>query len=110
VDELEEEIPEVQGFGTLQVIRGGQSLSTRFEFALPSGVLASTRNSDVRRYSLKVQKQPGTQAVPITIRVHLPAGAVLDSVSLPAVTQGLDVLVETNLQTDVELEVSFRVP
>jgi hypothetical protein len=110
VDELDEEIPGVQGFGTLQVIRGGQSLSTSFEFALPSDVIASRTNSGLRRYSLKVQKQPGTQATPITIRVHLPAGATLESVSMPAVTQGLDVLVETNLQTDVELEVSFRTP
>ncbi len=110
VDDLEEEIPGVRGFGTLQVIRGGQSLSASFNFALPPGVIVSPANPGLRRYSLQVQKQPGTRAIPITIRIHLPAGAILESVSLPAVTQGLDVLVETDLQTDVELDVSFSIP
>ncbi|MCK7500511.1 MAG: hypothetical protein MZW92_67410 [Comamonadaceae bacterium] len=37
VDELEEELPGVQGFGTFLVLPGGQSLDTGFQFTLPPG-------------------------------------------------------------------------
>jgi hypothetical protein len=110
VDELNEEIPGVQGFGTLKVVHGGQSLSTSFTFALPSSVLAVQADSSQRSYHLKVQKQPGTVAIPLTIRIHLPPRAVLKSVSSPALVQDHGLLVETNLRTDVELEIVFSIP
>jgi hypothetical protein len=55
-----------------------------------------------------VQKQPGTRAIPLTVRIHLPAHAVLESVSGQAIMQGQSLLLETDLRTDVELEVRFR--
>jgi hypothetical protein len=107
VDELDEEIPGVRTFGTLQVVHGGASLSTSFTFALPSGVIVPEDGHGVRSYRLNVQKQPGTRAIPLTIRIHLPGRATLESVSGQALWQDHSLLVETDLRTDVELEVRF---
>jgi hypothetical protein len=107
VDELDEEIPGVLGFGTMQVVPGGESLRTRFEFNLPFGVVVES-DPGIYSYHLKVQKQPGTRAVPLTIRVHLPAHAVLESVLGQALVQGQSLLLETDLRTDLEFELRFR--
>lgn len=110
VDELEEEIPGVRGFGTLLVVPGGQSWNTGFEFALPPAVLARLAGSNEFVYRLRVQKQPGTRANPLTVRVHLPNRAQLESVSLPAEVQDRHILIKTDLRTDVELEIVFSLP
>jgi hypothetical protein len=110
VDELDEEIPGVRTFGTLQVVHGGSSLSTSFAFALPSGVVVLEDDTGVRSYRLNVQKQPGTGAIPLTIRIHLPARAALESVSGQALWQDHSLLLETDLRTDVEFEVRFLLP
>lgn len=109
VDLLEEGIDGVQGFGTLLVVPGGQSLSTGFEFALPASVIFHEEGTDRFTYRLKVQKQPGRLADPLTIRIHLPNRSQVEKVNLEALVQGQDILVETNLQTDVYLEVVFHV-
>jgi hypothetical protein len=109
VDELEEELPGVQGFGTLLVVPGGRSLSTSFKFALPGTVLSAEDASGQHIYHLEVQKQPGTQAIPITIRIHLPNRAQLKSTSMKALRQAQHLLIEADLRTDLELEVVFNV-
>jgi hypothetical protein len=110
VDELEEGIPGVQGFGTLLVVPGGQLVQTGFRFALPSSVLSNAGVSGQVIYLLKVQKQPGTLANPLTLRIHLPTGASLISASMDAIQQDNDLLVETDLRTDVSLEIVFSFP
>jgi hypothetical protein len=110
VDELEEGIPGVQGFGTLLVVPGGQPVQTGFRFALPSSVLSNAGVSGQVIYLLKVQKQPGTLANPLTLRIHLPTGASLISASMDAIQQDNDLLVETDLRTDVSLEIVFSFP
>jgi len=110
VDVLSEEIEGVQGFGTLKVLMGGESLSTGFEFLLPKDILGSMPNSSHLIYHLKVQKQPGTLAVPISVRLHLPKNAVLESMPVGAVHQDNNILFETNLQTDLEFDVIFSMP
>ncbi len=109
VDLLEEEIDGVQGFGTLLVVPGGQSLSTGFEFALPASVISQAEGSDRFTYRLKVQKQPGRLADPLVIRIHLPNRSQVETVNLEALVQGDDLLIETDLRTDVYLEVVFHV-
>jgi hypothetical protein len=109
VDPLEEELPGVQAFGTLLVVPGRESLSTSFHFALPVTVI-ETRESGQTSYHLKVHKQPGTLAVPLTLRIHLPGGATLVSASLPGTLQDQGLLIQTDLRTDVELEVVFSLP
>lgn len=110
VDLLDEGIDGVQGFGTLLVVPGGQSLSTGFEFSLPDSVISQEDGTDRFTYRLKVQKQPGRLADPLTIRIHLPNQSQVEKVNMEALIQGQDILIETNLQTDVYLEVVFHVP
>ncbi len=110
VDVLSEEIEGVQGFGTLKVLMGGESLSTGFEFLLPEDILDSMPGSSKLNYHLKVQKQPGTSGVPISIRIHLPKNAVLESMPGGAVNQDNNILFETSLRTDLEFDVTFSMP
>jgi hypothetical protein len=110
VDSLEEELPGVQGFGTLLVVPGSKTLSTSFEFALPNTVLSASTASGEYTYSLKVQKQPGTLKNPLTIRIHLPRKAVLKSVPPGAILENNHLLLETNLRADVEFEITFTFP
>jgi hypothetical protein len=106
----DEGIIDVQAFGTLQVVPIGESLSAGFRFALPVTVLQIDPSSGQTTYHLKVQKQPGTLAWPITIRIHLPSGAKIHTTPDKAVVQNNNILFETNLRTDVELEVTFSNP
>jgi hypothetical protein len=109
VDELEEEIPGVLGFGTLKVVHGGHSLPTSFEFALPAGTLVRDEESGGWSYQLKVQKQPGTLANALTVRIHLPNHAILKSAPPAMIVQDDNLLLETSLRTDVELNIVFTV-
>jgi hypothetical protein len=110
VDELEEEIPGVKGFGTMLVVPGGQSFSTSFKFALPQMGIVTGETEGQRTYRLKVQKQPGTLAVPLTIRIRLPNGSVVKSISWEALAQDHNLLINTNLRSDVEFELIFSPP
>jgi hypothetical protein len=111
VDVLDdEELPNVGGFGTLLVVPGGKALVTSFEFALPRTVISAPAATGEFTYRLRVQKQPGTAANPLVIRLHLPENARLASGLAGAVLQGQNLLLETSLQTDVEIEVVFTLP
>jgi len=110
VDILEEEIDGVQGFGVLKVVPGEQSVATNFEFILPGQIIKTQRDSSNLVYNLRIQKQPGTLAVPITIRVHLPNNTHIQSVPSGAIIQGSNILIETNLKEDREIEIVFDTP
>jgi hypothetical protein len=110
VDILKEDIVGVQAFGTLQVLLGGQSLSTIFQFGLPANILNFDPSSNLTTYRLKVQKQPGTTAVPIIIRVHLPKNAVIKSTPTGVINSDNNLLYQANLRTDLEIEVVFSIP
>ncbi len=107
VDVLDEEIKGLQTFGTLMVVPGGESLNTTMQFGLPRSILEDIPDLDQKVYHLTVQKQPGTIAIPIIIRVHLPVLSRLVSNSPVAVKQGDNLLFETDLQTDIEITVLF---
>jgi len=109
VDLLDENIDGVQGYGTLIVVPGGQSLQTAFQFSLPPTVISHEQDGRFT-YRLKVQKQPGTLANPLTIQVQLPPGAELENANLPLAIRNNILQLETSLRTDVYLEVIFRVP
>ena len=110
VDELEEEIPGVQGYGTLLVVPGGQSINTGFRFNLPASILSHKSNKNEFTYHLKVHKQPGTIANPLTVRVHLPNQAMLKSVSRQAIVQDNNLLINSDLRTDFDLDIVFSLP
>ena len=110
VDILDEKIDGIRGFGTFKVVPGGESLATNFRFGLPVSVLESLPGTSQMAYRLKIQKQPGTQGVAITVRVHLPNGATIQTVPLGAVAQDQNILLQVNLVTDLELEFVFSIP
>ncbi len=108
VDNLDEKIDGVQAFGTLQVVPGGESLMTSFHFALPTNVIQTMNGQSI--YNLLIQKQPGTKEIPITVRIHLPNNVLIRKSPAGAVIQNSNILYQTNLQTDVRLEVVFQAP
>jgi hypothetical protein len=111
VDTLQdEEVAGVEAFGTLQVVPIGESIASSFRFALPSSVVTRDPGSDKLTYHLKVQKQPGTLAIPLTIRVHLSNAAEIDSIPENAIIQDANVFLETNLRTDVDFQIIFGLP
>jgi len=110
VDILDEEIDGVQVFGVLKIVPGGQSVATNFEFILPGHIIKTQRDSRNLVYSLRIQKQPGTLAVPAKIRLHLPNNAIIQSVPSGAIVQGRNILIETNLKEDCEIEIVFYIP
>jgi hypothetical protein len=112
VDMLDEGEPGLQGFGTMIVVPGGQTITTMMKFALPaSRILAYDAAAHTFTYTLTIRKQPGTVAIPLTLRIHLPANAKIVSVS-PAggIVQDKNLLFPTNLNTDVNIAVVFSVP
>ena len=109
VNILEEEIDGVQGFGVLKVVPGGQTVATNFEFILPVQIINSQRDPGNLVYSLRIQKQPGTLAVPLVIRVHIPKNAIIHSVPPGAIVQGSNILIETDLKEDCEIAIVFGI-
>lgn len=110
VDELEEKLPGVQGFGTFLVLPGGQSLDTGFQFSLPPATLLRDKVSGAITYRLRVQKQPGTAAIPIDIKISLPDNASLLMIPVEATPRGNELTISSNLRKDVEFEVVFSIP
>lgn len=111
VDVLEEEkLDGLRGFGTFKVVPGGQSLASGFRFALPADVLTRGADSRLVTYRLKVQKAAGTVGVAITVRVHLPNGASIQTVPLGAVVEEQNVLIRSALVTDLQFEYVFLLP
>ncbi|NOY99952.1 MAG: DUF4012 domain-containing protein [Chloroflexi bacterium] len=108
VDLLDEELDGIQAVGTLLVVPGGESVSTSFDFELPLSVIMDDPVTDNLIYRLKVKKQPGTLTTPVTIRIHLPYQALVESVSVDAVVENNDLLINTDLNTDVDIVVVFR--
>jgi hypothetical protein len=108
VDMLDEQIDNVQGFGTLLVVPMQGSLETDFQFKLPSTVLRQGAWDGELVYTLKIQKQAGTVAAPVTVRVHLPSGASVVSVSPGFAQEGANLLFDLNLRTDIDIRIEFR--
>lgn len=107
VDALEEEWKEGQTFGTLMVVPGDSSITLGFSFALPQTIIQEDPLLELYTYNLTVKKQPGTSAIPITIRIHLPQSATLESVSQESTVHKNDILIRTDLRVDRQIQVVF---
>jgi hypothetical protein len=108
VDLLDDRITNVTGFGTLLVVPTQGSLVTSFDFVPPADVLQPGEQAGDLVYRLKIQKQPGTVAVPVTVRVHLPHGSRLDAVDGDYTREGDNLLFDLDLRTDIYLRIEFR--
>jgi len=82
---------------------------TVFRYRLPAAVLA--RDAQGWHYHLALQKQPGTDGLPVRVRVRPPEGATLISATAPA-TKEVDGTLSFNLvlDQDRQLDVTFRMP
>ena len=98
-----------QAFGTLVVIPQNKSVDTSFDFNLPASVLRQDAASGMWTYRLKIQKQPGTIAVPLIISLRLPDGAELIDPPAGFQKEGDAWVFTTSLRQDVILEVVFHV-
>lgn len=105
-----EDIAGVQVFGTFMVIRQGESLQTSFDFGLPASVLRHNAESGTWTYTLTVQKQPGTVAVPLQLRIRLPEGARLTSSSRTPETSQDTLEYQLQLLQDISLAIEFQTP
>lgn len=110
VDLLDQEFDDLQGFGLLKVVPGDETLISNLQFALPTSVVASAEDGKTYIYRLRVQKQAGTVAHPLTLRVHLAKQVEVLSVPAGAIIQGSDILIETDLRLDREFEIRFQYP
>jgi hypothetical protein len=110
VDVLDEEIDGVQGFGTMQVVPASDYRITLFEFLLPADVVQAGPESGQWLYRLRVQKQPGTLAVPLTIRIRLPGNAAVLQAPAGAVVEGSSILLQTDLRVDRQIDVLYQIP
>ena len=85
-------------------------MTTNFRFALPASIVEPQSDSNEKIYRLRVQKQPGTIAIPLTIRVHFSNSALIQKVPAGALIQGQNVLIEADLRQDREFEIIFSTP
>jgi hypothetical protein len=95
----------IKGYGTFFVVPAGQANSTHFQFALSPTVLQTVGNRST--YSLTVQKQAGTTAIPIKISITLPPSASLVDASLPGEQNGKSWVFTTDLRQDLNFTVTF---
>lgn len=110
VDVLDDNLDGLRGFGTLKVVPGGESLATSFRFALPVSVLEFQAEGRQVAYRLRIQKQPGMLGVALTVRLHLPNGATIQTVLPGALVDGQNILLQSALSTDLEFEFVFTSP
>lgn len=105
---LDDDIQGLDTFGTMMVVPGSDSILSEFEFGLPDNILQISPATDEVRYSIKVDKQPGTVAIPLTLRIHLPNGSELVMSPPGAIVDGNNLLLETDLRLDLDLQVVYR--
>jgi hypothetical protein len=80
-DTLDENIAGTSAFGSLIVIPPGDAYTMQFKTLLPPGTLTRAPGQDTLSYRLKIQKQPGTDEIPVVLHVMLPPG--YEAVELP---------------------------
>ena len=106
---MPEIIPGVRVFGTLLVVPGGKTLETRFDFNLPPSMISSN-DDGFWTYTLRVQKQPGTKAIPLDITVKLPFDSQFVGANSGGVFDEHSWHFEGALRKDVEITLFFSMP
>ena len=93
-------------FAQFFVIEQGQALTVRFEYDLPH----VARSSEGQwRYTLMLQKQPGTDSTPVSLTIALPSGAqLLAATPPPRVIDGRTLTFALQLDTDILVEVAYE--
>lgn len=93
-------------FAQFFVVERGKALGTRFCYDLPQVVQSSEGRW---RYTLVIQKQPGTDRTPVSLTIALPPGAQLAAATPPPhVSDGGALAYSLELETDVVIEVVYE--
>lgn len=93
-------------FGRFFPVLPGKTASVTFAYVTDAGI---EQNGQDFSYQLKVQKEAGTEAIPLEFSVRLPSSATNLSISVDGEKIGGNV-VKTNLRTDRDIEVEYRDP
>ncbi len=94
-------------FGVLGLLPPSATQTRLFTWTLPEDVVQW--DNDEGWYSLRVQKQPGASAHPLTVRVRLPEESVLlDATPKPTAAEEGWVIYRTALDRDREFRLHFR--
>lgn len=102
---LQDDPPGWTMFGQFFLVEYGKQLQTRFEYDLPVVV---TDTAGQKKYTLLLQKQPGILAMPVNVKLTLPAGARLVSASpSPTVQSGAVLEFDLRLDVDRQIEVVY---
>ncbi len=97
-----------QAFGTFLVVPYATTLTTAFTYTLAPGAVA--QSGQTYTYTLRIQKQAGTKAMPVSVLVQLPASAqVLEAAPLGSLA-GTVWRAEIALERDVDVRLRFRLP
>jgi hypothetical protein len=89
------------------VIAGGESRELAFAYDLPPSAVQP--NGTKSRYRLSVQKQAGTDAIPLEVRVRLPSDArAVTSWPKPTSIDQDELIYELSLQTDQRVELQYE--
>ena len=93
-------------FGSYLALPAGRQASLTFAYLTPR--MTSSRGA-AAEYRLVLQKQSGTRAIPVTIRLRLPAGMIASRLVLDGRQLPTDALVlKTDLLTDREVVLTLR--
>jgi hypothetical protein len=92
-------------FGRFFTVLPDTSTKIDFEYETPGVVRAL--GGDTYVYSLYIQKQAGTKAMPLTVEVEVPRGAELLSSRLDGKATGATTFI-TDLRVDRKIEVTYR--
>ncbi len=93
-------------FGRFFTVAPGGRSEAQFVYQTPGVVRAE--DDGMLHYRLHIQKQAGTNALPLQLNLALSNGAELVDVRIDGVSTGGSATVSTDLRTDRELDVSFR--
>jgi hypothetical protein len=94
-------------YETFLIIQPGEVIATIIEYGLPKGTLEKTEEGF--RYSLLVQKQAGTTANSLGVKVTAPPGlTLLSSSPEPDNIHGDELYFETSLITDQKIVLLFK--
>ncbi len=92
-------------FGQFFVVEYGKTLQTQFEYTVPTVV---TTNQGQARYMLTLQKQPGTDALPVHVTVTLPSGArFISAMPIPATQANGVAQFDLVLDTDQQIQMIY---
>ncbi len=93
-------------FGRFFALPKGAKREISFSYVTPA---VADLSGALAEYSLLIQKQPGTAAIPLTIRLDLPEGAEPVSLELDGEPlDGKDLDVQTALSRDREIVLKYR--